>query len=224
MACVHNVVLRGLNAIYLQAPHVQPTDEKSFCAFIGHWHAIISLHHAAEEEDGFPMIEKMAGEEGLIDANVEQLHAFLPGLDALGEYAADCAAGKERYDGRRIVEVIDGFGAVLAAHLADEIPTIEGLRKYGEKKMAGLKGVLEAEAERNKVSVLIKGVSTPVDLGGRYIDVLEPRPNPAWLVYASSLCRTTQTTRTGSGPTGRRCPGPPNSCAGTCLSRGMPKW
>lgn len=159
MACVHNVVLRGLNAIYLQAPHVQPEDVKSFCAFIGHWHSIISLHHAGEEEEGFPMIEKMAGEEGIMDVHVEQHHTFLPRLDDLGEYAEDCAAGREKYDGRRIVEIIDEFGAVLAGHLADEIPTIEGLRKYGEEKMAGLKEVLKAEEERNKVSSLLGGIS-----------------------------------------------------------------
>lgn len=151
MACVHNVVIRGLNSIYLQAPHVQPADEESFCEYIGHWHGIISMHHTAEEEDGFPMIEKMAGEKGIMDDNVEQHRVFHGGLDALGRYAADCVAGSKEYDGKKIVSMIDEFGGELAKHLEDEIPTIEGLRRYGERKMAGLKGALEAEAERNKV-------------------------------------------------------------------------
>ncbi|MBE3047596.1 hemerythrin domain-containing protein [Candidatus Bathyarchaeota archaeon] len=152
MASLHNIVLRGLNAIYLQAPHIQPADEKSFCAFIANWHSILHLHHAAEEEDAFPLIEKMAGEKGIMEVNVEQHEAFQSGLGALEGYAAGCAAGKETYDGRKVVEIIDGFGAVLAEHLADEIPTIEGLRKYGAEKMAGLKGILQAEADRNMVS------------------------------------------------------------------------
>lgn len=166
MASVHNVVLRGLNAIYLQARHVQPGDEKAFCAFIRHWHSIISLHHAAEEEDAFPMIEEMAGEKGIMDANIEQHHAFLGGLSELGRYAAECAAGRKRYDGRRVVEMIDEFGAELAGHLRDEIPAIEGLRRYGAEKMAGLRAVLDAEAERNKASCSTRDRKSPPQTPG----------------------------------------------------------
>ena len=210
MASMHNLVLRGLNAIYLQAPHVQPADETSFCAFIGNWHSIITLHHMAEEEDGFPLIEEMAGEKGIMDESVDQHHAFLGGLDGLGKYAAECAAGREKYDGKRVVEMIDGFGPELAGHLEDEIPTIEGLRRYGVEKMAGLKGVLEAEAERNKVSCtyMIEFIE------GRLPDI-KCRADPVWPVYASSLCRTTSITRAASGQTGRRCRALSSSCVAT---------
>lgn len=153
MACVHNMVARGLNAIYLQAPHIQAKDAKAFCTFITHWYNLLHLHHAGEEEDFFPTIEKMAGEKGIMEHNVDQHHAFLGGFEALGSYAKACAAGDQKYDGRKVVEMIDGFGSELSQHLADEIPTIEGLRRFGEEKMAGLTAVLDREGERNQVSV-----------------------------------------------------------------------
>ena len=160
MACIHNVFLRGLNAIYLQAPHIQPADAKSFCAFVTNWHALLTLHHTAEEDDGFPLIEEMAGEKGIMDANVQQHHAFLEGLNALERYVKACGAGTERYEGSKVVAMIDRFGKGLAGHLADEIPTIEGLRKYGEK-MAGLRSVFEREAKRNEVSPRFNSLPNP---------------------------------------------------------------
>ncbi|KAK1764385.1 hemerythrin HHE cation binding domain-containing protein [Phialemonium atrogriseum] len=158
MACVHNMVSRGLNAIYLQAPHIQAKDEKAFCTFITHWYNLLHLHHAGEEEDFFPTIEKMAGEKGIMEHNVDQHHAFLGGFEALGSYAKACAAGDQKYDGRKVVEMIDGFGSELSQHLADEIPTIEGLRRFGEEKMAGLTAVLDREGERNQKNLGIMGL------------------------------------------------------------------
>lgn len=152
MANVHNMMVRGLNAIYLQAPHVQPSDEKHFCTFIMHWHKLIFTHHAGEEEHAFPAIEAMAGVKGIMNNNVEQHHAFHGGLETLGAYVTDCKAGKQKYDGRKIVEIIDGFGAALAEHLADEIPTLVGLRQYGEK-MSGFAKMFSAEGDKAIVSV-----------------------------------------------------------------------
>jgi len=48
-------------------------------------------------------------------------------------YVRDCEAGKQAYDGDRIVALIDAFGNILSGHLADEIPTIVGLRRFGDK-------------------------------------------------------------------------------------------
>ncbi|SPO01555.1 uncharacterized protein DNG_04228 [Cephalotrichum gorgonifer] len=154
MAAVHNTVIRGLNAIYLQAPHIKPADVKSFSTFISHWYLVIHHHHNGEETYAFPRIEEMAGEKGIMDVNVAQHHAFLDGLEEFGKYAADCAAGKEEYDGGKIVRMIDGFGAALAEHLADEIPSLENLRRFGNK-MSSLKDVLQQDADNNRAKTSI---------------------------------------------------------------------
>jgi len=152
MACVHNLMVRGLNAIYLQAPHIAPADEANFLDFVGIWYELLHTHHTGEEEEFFPMLEAMAGEKGIMEANVEQHHAFHDALEAFAAYVRECAAGRERYDGRKVVEMIDVFGPTLMQHLADEIPTIQGLRKYGLETMGDLPRKFDEEGEKNMVS------------------------------------------------------------------------
>jgi hypothetical protein len=41
MAIVHNVIIRALNSIYLQAPHVQQKDVKDFLAYCYCWYQCI---------------------------------------------------------------------------------------------------------------------------------------------------------------------------------------
>lgn len=151
MACLHNMMVRGLNAIYLQAPHIAPADERNFLNFIRVWYELLRMHHAGEEAKFFPDIEAMAGEKGVMEANVEQHHAFHEPLEAFGLYTDACVAGKDAYDGRKLVGLIDAFGPTLMEHLADEIPTIQGLRKYGPEKMADLPRKFDEEGERAMV-------------------------------------------------------------------------
>lgn len=123
MALVHNMLVLGLNAIYLQAPHIKPADEKGFLNLIRIWYGMLHHHHSDEETSFFPIVEDMVGEKGIMDANVEQHHAFHEPLHAFHACFEAFAAGEEKYDGNRLVELIDAFGPVLVQHLADEIPT-----------------------------------------------------------------------------------------------------
>lgn len=41
MALIHNVITRGLNSIYKQAPHVAPEDYKDFIGYASCWYQII---------------------------------------------------------------------------------------------------------------------------------------------------------------------------------------
>jgi hypothetical protein len=41
MAVTHNIVLRGLNSIYLQAPNVAPADYKDFIGYCLCWYEVI---------------------------------------------------------------------------------------------------------------------------------------------------------------------------------------
>jgi hypothetical protein len=152
MACVHNLMVRNLNAIYLQAPHILPADEHNFLNFARIWYELLHTHHTGEEEGFFPMIEALAGEKGMMEGNVEQHHAFHDPLTAFHEYVEACYAGKDKYDGGKIVGLIDAFGPTLMQHLADEIPTISGLRRFGSEKMKDLPKRFDEEGEKNMVS------------------------------------------------------------------------
>ncbi len=91
-----------------------------------------------------------------MEANVEQHHAFQGGLETFIANVRDVLAGKEEYDGAKIVAAIDSFGAVLTEHLSDEIPTIVGLRKFGVEKLGDLGELMGKEAETNMVSFCLR--------------------------------------------------------------------
>lgn len=150
MCHVHNMILRGLNSIYLQAPHITPADEKPFCRYVLGWYNLLHSHHSGEEADFFPTVENMTGVKGLMDNNVDQHKAFHDGMDSLKAFADAVVADKEKYDASRLVALIDDFGPALTQHLGDEIPTILSLRQYGEK-MAGLPKAFDKEGEKAMV-------------------------------------------------------------------------
>lgn len=151
MLIVHRMMVLALNSIYLQAPHIQPADAKAFCRYIIYWHDLLSAHHEGEEAEFFPDVEQMSGEKGIMEANVKQHHAFHDGLHAFRAYIDACYAGTEKYDGAKTVGLIDAFATTLVNHLADEIPTIQGLRKFGTEKMADLQKKFDEEGEKNMV-------------------------------------------------------------------------
>lgn len=156
MALVHNMAIRGLNSIYLQAPHIQAADFKPFAHYIVGWYNLLHVHHSEEEAEFFPDVEKMTGEKGIMDANVEQHHAFHDGMEALNAYALAVISGTKQYDGVKVVSLIDAFGPTLVEHLSDEIPTLVGLRRFGTEKMKELPKLFEHEAQKNMVSVLFR--------------------------------------------------------------------
>ncbi|CAJ0555343.1 Ff.00g054080.m01.CDS01 [Fusarium sp. VM40] len=133
MATIHNMVLRGLNSIYLQAPHIKPADEKTFLGYSACFYDLVHVHHQGEEDILFPAIEEMSGEKGIMDRNIEQHHAFSQGLKDYNIYISACLRDTEEYNGSRLLTIIDSFGHELADHLAQEITTILNLRQYGTK-------------------------------------------------------------------------------------------
>ena len=91
-----------------------------------------SDHHNAEETVFFPEVEKITGERGIMDQNVEQHHAFLPGMDAWTQYTSDCMKkeGGQKFDATHFTKLIDAFAPKLVVHLAEEIQTLLALDKY----------------------------------------------------------------------------------------------
>ncbi|KAL2132263.1 hypothetical protein VTI74DRAFT_4003 [Chaetomium olivicolor] len=133
MCHVHNMIIRGLNSIYLQAPHIKLADEKSFCQYMTGWYNLLHTHHAGEEAMFFPIVEKLTGIKGIMDINIEQHRSFHDGVDGFKAYAEAVLADKEKFDGAKVVGMIDAFGPPLMKHLGDEIPTILSLRPHATK-------------------------------------------------------------------------------------------
>lgn len=155
MCTIHNLIVRGLNSIYLQAPHIQTADERDFTEYMSLWCTLVNTHHHEEEEYFFPWVEELTGEKGLMAGNLEQHRAFHGGLERFIAYIDEIKASKAKYDGNRVVEIIDGFGQVLTEHLGDEIPTLLGLKKYSGifTGQNGLKKKLDSMGKDAMVSV-----------------------------------------------------------------------
>ena len=148
MAVAHCMIIRGLNSVYLQAPHIQSKDEAAFVQYAMRWCWEIEVHHDGEENGFFPAVEELTGEKGVMNANIEQHAAFHDGVSVLHTYLQSVADGKEKYDGNRITGLIDSFGEILTQHLADEIPSLQNLRRFGDEKMALLEQrMLELDAK-----------------------------------------------------------------------------
>lgn len=134
MCLVHNVFIRILNCIYLQARNVKKEkDVADFVIFMHAWIVTIHEHHGNEERHFFPYLEKAIGVQGFMEKNVEQHHAFNPGLEKFEVYVNALREKKEKYDGEKVISLIDGFGTTLTTHLKDEIKTLEDLGQYEER-------------------------------------------------------------------------------------------
>ncbi|KAF4621572.1 hypothetical protein G7Y89_g14514 [Cudoniella acicularis] len=67
MTLGHNVILRGLNSIILQAPYVPPSKTSAFIEYALIWAEVLTHHHTMEETRLFPEIERITGEKGIMD-------------------------------------------------------------------------------------------------------------------------------------------------------------
>ena len=73
MTISHNIIIRGYNTIHQQAPRISTSnDQKDFIGYCLAWERYVSEHHKYEETLLFPMIEKVTGEKGVMDGEVEQ--------------------------------------------------------------------------------------------------------------------------------------------------------
>jgi hypothetical protein len=130
MTLAHNMLIRALNCIYLQAPFIPTKLVPDFVTFMHAWIVSLENHHLGEETKHFPWLEEMIGVKGIMQVNVDQHHEFEPGVKAFTQYVAGLKNGSEQYSGQKVRDLIDGFGQILLKHLADEIVTLVELEKY----------------------------------------------------------------------------------------------
>ena len=137
MAYSHNCLLRGLNAISLQAPHVPVATSPGYSAqdvrdllfYVASWVKTVEWHHHTEETVMFPSIEELAGQPGMLQDSKAQHEEFTPGLEDLLRYATDTKPEDHRWEGAGgMKEIIDGFTPSLTNHLYEEIDIFLNLR------------------------------------------------------------------------------------------------
>lgn len=90
------------------------------------------MHHTIEEQYVFPYLaERMPSfrQELELLTQHKQIHA---GLEQLDSYLKDCSAGTRELRLEELKRLMDSFGEVLFAHLADEVDQLgaENMRKY----------------------------------------------------------------------------------------------
>ncbi|KAL2014834.1 hypothetical protein VTN00DRAFT_2359 [Thermoascus crustaceus] len=145
MAYSHNCLLRGLNAILLQAPHVPSSGSPGYTAqdvrdllfYVASWVKTVEWHHHTEETCMFPDIEAFTGQPGIMDGPKGQHEEFTPGLDRLLRYAQEMPPEEYRWEGPGgMKEIIDGFAPSLTKHLYEEIDVFLGM---GNLDSAGLR-------------------------------------------------------------------------------------
>jgi len=66
----------------------------------------------------FPRYEEKFGK-GAMQINVEQHELFIPKIEELEQYMKGVQEGKEKYDGQRIIDMIESFGDIMVQHLTD---------------------------------------------------------------------------------------------------------
>jgi hemerythrin-like domain-containing protein len=138
MIMVHNVLLRAINAVYLQCINVESSpnaaaDTRDLARYAKLWCDTVHIHHAGEEKMTFPEIGQLTGVKGIMDDNIEQHRQFHEGLDRMEAYLASVEKGEAAYEGQKLRAIIDSFMPVLAKHLHEEIGTLLALDKYEDK-------------------------------------------------------------------------------------------
>ncbi|ORX91751.1 hypothetical protein BCR34DRAFT_629559 [Clohesyomyces aquaticus] len=114
MAFAHNVMLRSLNAIYLQPPHIPDADIADVLFFVSSYCAWLLHHNDIEEEAMFPAFEAVPGVKPL-QYNLDQYRIFSDGLVTLKKNAEDTIPS--RCTGEKVCAIIDGFSHALHTHL-----------------------------------------------------------------------------------------------------------
>ncbi|MCJ1458856.1 hypothetical protein MMC28_009230 [Mycoblastus sanguinarius] len=171
-------MLRSLNSIYLQAPHVKaPTDIKDFLFYCSCWYEMVEHHHHVEEEYFFPTIERIAHKPGLMEVNVEQHESFHPGFYRFRDYVRN--TNPDDFDGELLQGIMDGFSPILQQHLKEEIGTLLELKDCDEEQLRACYKILEEkvlDCDKSTVYPFVMGTVDWTYEGGMHRGLFPPVP------------------------------------------------
>ncbi|PYI16356.1 hypothetical protein BO99DRAFT_293704, partial [Aspergillus violaceofuscus CBS 115571] len=101
----------------------------------------LTMHHTIEERHIFPVLARRMPEFRRELSLVGQHKVIHRGMDALEAYLEGCRRGERDLERGEVRRLLEGFGAVLFAHLDEEVEALraENMRRYwSEKEMGGL--------------------------------------------------------------------------------------
>ncbi|ETS78109.1 hypothetical protein PFICI_10171 [Pestalotiopsis fici W106-1] len=118
----HNAALRGLNAIYLQAPHLQDLQDITDLLFLVQcWGLWVQYYDNLRRNSIFPQFEEALQKPGFLLARIQEETDFIPSLDRLLHYVQETHAQVETYDAGIFQGLINDVGVPFRSHLADTI-------------------------------------------------------------------------------------------------------
>jgi hypothetical protein len=117
LALTHNVIIRALNSIWLNAPLVLAEDEADFVGYCLACVDLIRAHHTTQETRIFPLLQEKID----MRTNVVQHLAFEASLHEFEAYLKKIQHKAESFDNVRILELRQAFGYKLVQHLHDEV-------------------------------------------------------------------------------------------------------
>jgi hemerythrin-like domain-containing protein len=175
MIHAHNDMIRGLNSIVLQGPHVPDASEheqynaqdvKDLLFYVEAWTKAVDHHHHIEETVLFPALAKLSdAAKKLVEGPVEQHAAFHDGLVTLQRYAVEASNQPETYRWDKMRTIIDSLASNLLDHLNTEPYLLLELERDCES-VAVEKCMVETErAAVNDVSLNMLYDIFPVVLG-----------------------------------------------------------
>ncbi|KAF2461409.1 hypothetical protein BDY21DRAFT_360533 [Lineolata rhizophorae] len=126
MALAHNIMISGLNSIYVQGPNVTaPKDVKAFLFYCKAWTMLVEHHHDTEEQLVFPKVEAVCPK--LDIAKHKQQHGgFVGGVQDFQSYVTITTQEDYKWDDMK--NLLDSFAPAMVEHLKDEIGTFLNLK------------------------------------------------------------------------------------------------
>lgn len=142
MVKAHNLFLRGLNSIYLQAPYVSiPTDIKDFFIFCRAWIHTVNVHHSQEDSILFPGIIELTGREDIVSPEQESHRVLHEGLERFGDWIGHVEADRQKWSWHGesgLKAVLDSFVNAFVKHLREEIDMLCSLKDYDSQQLVEL--------------------------------------------------------------------------------------
>lgn len=117
MALIHNVIIRGLNSCWVNAPLVKPKDEQAFAGYVLTLTVLIGDHHHGEETIIFPFLQTKFD----MGDNINQHAAFHDGIEAFKKYILDVKNKSEKYNAEKTRTLLKAFADMLVEHLHGEV-------------------------------------------------------------------------------------------------------
>lgn len=117
MSLAHNIFVRGLNSIWLNAPLVKPKDEAAFAGYCLACITTIHAHHYGEEAYIFPVLQTKLD----MKNNEDQHKAFHDGMEDFESYMIKVQKKQGKYNSEQTRQLLRAFGDDLVQYLNDEV-------------------------------------------------------------------------------------------------------